>query len=343
MWRFAAHGLVPDLVTLGKPMGAGYPIGAVITRREIADGLARDYEYFSTFAATPAAAAAALAVLDTLEAGDLPEQAAVVGDYLRERLRDLAARTPRLGEVRGTGLIAGIDTYDESGAPDRAASRALLDGLVARGVLAGLTGPGGTVLKIRPPLVWETQHVDVLLDALAPARPGRLAQRTVCAARNAVTAVVATKPATASPAIIEGAERLASTRTPPWGSSPPGPGTGLRPIRATTRRAQWYSSARIARPAAITTRPGPGSTSMAMPASTTSGPATVTTTFTSIARPTPRSDQESSRLRRACARGARATSDKEGSAGREEGLPSVAGRSERSLNVVRRSRPARDG
>ena len=68
--------------------------------------------------------------------------------------------------MRGTGLIAGIDTYDASGAVDAAASRALLDGLVARGVLAGLTGPGGTVLKIRPPLVWEEQHVDVLLDAL---------------------------------------------------------------------------------------------------------------------------------------------------------------------------------
>ena len=166
MWRFAAHGLVPDLVTLGKPMGAGYPVGAVITRRAFADALARDYEYFSTFAATPAAAAAALAVLDTLEAGDLPHQAAVVGDYLRERLRDLAARTPRLGEVRGTGLIAGVDTYDASGAIDSASSRALLDGLVARGVLAGLTGPGGTVLKIRPPLVWEKQHVDLLLKAL---------------------------------------------------------------------------------------------------------------------------------------------------------------------------------
>ena len=167
MWRFAAHGLVPDLVTLGKPMGAGYPIGAVITRRDIADALARDYEYFSTFAGTPAAAAAALAVLDTLEAGELPRQAVDVGDHLRERLRDLARQTPRLGDVRGTGLIAGVDTYDASGAPDRDSSRALLDGLVRAGVLAGLTGPDGTVLKIRPPLIWERAHVDVLLDALS--------------------------------------------------------------------------------------------------------------------------------------------------------------------------------
>lgn len=166
LWRFAAHGLVPDIVTLGKPMGAGYPIGAVVTRREIADALARDYEYFSTFAATPVAAAAALAVLDTLESGDLPRQAAAVGEYLRGRLRDLAARTPRLGAVRGAGLIAGVDTYGDSGAPDAAASRALLEDLAGRGVLAGLTGPGGTVLKIRPPLVWDEHHVDLLLHAL---------------------------------------------------------------------------------------------------------------------------------------------------------------------------------
>ena len=166
LWRFAAHGLVPDLVTLGKPMGAGYPIGAVITRREIAAALAHDYEYFSTFAGTPAAAAAALAVLDTLEEGNLPHQAAVVGEYLRERLRDLANRSPRLGAVRGRGLIAGVDTYDPLGAPDSAASRALLDALTREGVLAGLTGPDGTVLKIRPPLVWENDHVDVLIEAL---------------------------------------------------------------------------------------------------------------------------------------------------------------------------------
>jgi 4-aminobutyrate aminotransferase-like enzyme/Ser/Thr protein kinase RdoA (MazF antagonist) len=168
LWRFAEHGLVPDIVTLGKPMGAGYPIGAVVTRREIADALARDYEYFSTFAATPVAAAAALAVLDTLEAGDLPHQAVVVGDYLRERLRDLADRSPRLGVVRGRGLIAGVDTYGADGAPDPEAARDVLDGLRRSGVLAGLTGPGGTVLKIRPPLVWESRHVDDLVEALTP-------------------------------------------------------------------------------------------------------------------------------------------------------------------------------
>jgi 4-aminobutyrate aminotransferase-like enzyme len=157
LWHVAFHGLRPDVVTLGKPMGAGYPVGAVVTRREIAAALARDYEYFSTFAATPAAAAAGLAVLDTLRDSDIPASAARVGEYLRQQLRTLG-----LGEVRGRGLIAGVDVPP-------AAARDLLDALAARKVLAGLTGPAGSVLKIRPPLVWREEHVDVLLAALAAA------------------------------------------------------------------------------------------------------------------------------------------------------------------------------
>lgn len=160
LWRFAPAGVTPDLVTLGKPMGAGYPIGAVITRREIADALAERYEYFSTFAATPVAAAAGHAVLDVLQLTGLPEQAVDVGEYLRARLAEVAAESPELGEVRGVGLLAGVD------AASRAVTRRLLDGLVSRGVLAGATGPGGNVLKIRPPLVWTTIEVDLFVAAL---------------------------------------------------------------------------------------------------------------------------------------------------------------------------------
>ncbi|HKD96187.1 MAG TPA: aminotransferase class III-fold pyridoxal phosphate-dependent enzyme [Micromonosporaceae bacterium] len=172
-WRFAAAGITPDIVTLGKPMGAGYPIGALITSREIADRLTGDYEYFSTFAATPVAAAAGLGVLDVLENERLPERAARVGQYLRERLRDLASRDARLGEVRGTGLLTGIDVTGPPDAVDpaerRAFARTLLDALVERGVVAGLTGPAGTVLKVRPPLVWREEHVDLFAEALAEA------------------------------------------------------------------------------------------------------------------------------------------------------------------------------
>jgi 4-aminobutyrate aminotransferase-like enzyme/Ser/Thr protein kinase RdoA (MazF antagonist) len=169
LWRFALAGITPDLVTLGKPMGAGYPIGALVTRREIADVLARKYEYFSTFAATPAAAAAGHAVLDVLELTGLPAQAVTVGEHLRRGLRALAAETPVLGSVRGTGLLAGVDVLPVDGVPARQVARTLLDGLVERGVLAGLTGPGGDVLKVRPPLVWETAHADEFVVRLADA------------------------------------------------------------------------------------------------------------------------------------------------------------------------------
>ncbi|MFJ1767095.1 aminotransferase class III-fold pyridoxal phosphate-dependent enzyme [Amycolatopsis sp. NPDC088138] len=165
LWRFALAGITPDLVTLGKPMGAGYPIGAVVTRREIADVLAGRYEYFSTFAATPAAAAAGHAVLDVLELTGLPARAVEVGEHLRRGLRELAS--PLLGEVRGTGLLAGIDVLPAGDVPSREVARSLLEALVERGVLAGLTGPRGDVLKVRPPLVWETEHADEFVARLA--------------------------------------------------------------------------------------------------------------------------------------------------------------------------------
>ena len=170
LWRFAQSGVVPDLVTLGKPMGAGYPIGAVVTRREVVDRFAERWEYFSTFAATPVAAAAGNAVLDVLEDRRLPEKALVTGAHLASRLRDLAGGTDLLGDVRAMGLVAGIDVVD------RTTAQRLLQALVARGALAGLTGPGGNVLKVRPPLVWDETHVDHFVDALAGAledvRPG---------------------------------------------------------------------------------------------------------------------------------------------------------------------------
>ena len=169
LWRFALAGITPDLVTLGKPMGAGYPIGALVTRREIADVLASKYEYFSTFAATPAAAAAGHAVLDVLELTGLPAQAVEVGEHLRRGLRELAAGSPVLGAVRGTGLLAGVDVLPAAGATSREVARKLLDDLAGRGVLAGLTGPGGDVLKVRPPLVWEPAHADEFVARLADA------------------------------------------------------------------------------------------------------------------------------------------------------------------------------
>lgn len=176
LWRFARAGITPDFVTLGKPMGAGYPMGALLTRRDIADRLASRYAYFSTFAATPAAAAAGNAVLDVLAAERLPERALVVGEQLRAGLAALRERHHALGQIRGVGLIAGVDlTSIRAGQTDRELAGEVLDGLNRRGVMAGLTGAGGTVLKVRPPLAWDSEHAELFcatLDEVLGSLPG---------------------------------------------------------------------------------------------------------------------------------------------------------------------------
>jgi 4-aminobutyrate aminotransferase-like enzyme/Ser/Thr protein kinase RdoA (MazF antagonist) len=159
LWRFATFGITPDVVTLGKPMAAGLPVGAVITRRAIAQALG--YEYFSTFAGSPVAGAAGLAVLDVLADRRIPERAVRVGEHLRARLRELAAAYPVVGAVRGTGLIAGIDLLTS-----REVARDVVEGLKARRVLAGATGRTGTVLKVRPPLTWTEMHADRFVSTL---------------------------------------------------------------------------------------------------------------------------------------------------------------------------------
>ncbi len=160
LWRFAGLGLRPDVVTMGKPMGAGYPTAAVITRRDIAESLGARYEYFSTFAANPVGTAAALAVLDVLADEGLPQAALVNGELLRRGVESLRPKHSHLGEVRGAGLIAGVDL------PDRATAVAVREGLKARGVLVGTTGRDGNTLKVRPPLAWTAEHVELFLDRL---------------------------------------------------------------------------------------------------------------------------------------------------------------------------------
>jgi len=165
MWRSNVLGVAPDILTAGKPLGAGYPVGAVLTRREIADALREGWEYFSTFAATPAAAAAGNAVLDVLELEGHAERAPAEGERLRAALREVAAASGgRLGTVRGSGLIAGVATED------RSVARGLVERLVGdHRILLGATGKGGDVLKIRPPLVWRETHTARLAEALSVA------------------------------------------------------------------------------------------------------------------------------------------------------------------------------
>jgi 4-aminobutyrate aminotransferase-like enzyme/Ser/Thr protein kinase RdoA (MazF antagonist) len=158
LWSFARHGIAPDVVTLGKPMGNGYPVAAVVTRRELAERFPYAGRTFSTFGGNPVAASAALAVLDVLEDERLPERAAGVGERLRTAVEQL--RKADVVEVRGRGLLAGVQL--SSG---KLAAR-VTEELRERGILVGRTGKHGEVLKIRPPLVFGGEHADVLVSAL---------------------------------------------------------------------------------------------------------------------------------------------------------------------------------
>jgi 4-aminobutyrate aminotransferase-like enzyme len=160
LWTFAHLGAIPDFVTLGKPMGNGYPVAAVLTRREIIEGFAFAGRVFSTFGGNPVAAQAGLAVLDVIRDERLIPHVKRVGELLRSGLGELQARYPAIVDVRGMGLLIGVQLDD----PARA--KAVVNGMRDRGVLIGRTGPNEDVLKIRPPLVFDDEHVEVLITAL---------------------------------------------------------------------------------------------------------------------------------------------------------------------------------
>ena len=167
-WSFAASGIDPDVITLGKPMGNGIPVAAVCTRHEIAERMAEVGSYFSTFGGNPVACAAALAVLDVLEDEGLQARALEVGGYVSAALRDLASRHEAIGDVRGRGLLIGVELVRDraSREPDAEAAGRVANGLRERGVLVGTTGLADDTLKIRPPLPFAREHADLLVSAL---------------------------------------------------------------------------------------------------------------------------------------------------------------------------------
>jgi len=155
MWGFEHQGVVPDIVTLGKPIGNGYPMAAVITTRAIADAMANGMEYFNTFGGNPVACAAGHAVLDVMQQQDLLARATGLGERWLAALRDLAAEVPLVGEVRGSGLFLGLELVRdrETRAPASARTRQMVELMRKQGVQIGMDGPRYNVLKIKPPMV----------------------------------------------------------------------------------------------------------------------------------------------------------------------------------------------
>jgi 4-aminobutyrate aminotransferase-like enzyme len=168
MWGFDRHGLVPDIVTTGKPMGNGIPIAAMAARADVLEPFATRVPYFNTFGGNPVSIAAASAVLDVIEQEHLMANAATVGDALRAGLS--AIDDPRLGDVRGAGLYVGVEVVAVGGEePDRAQARRLVNALREKQVLISVCGHDGNVLKIRPPLVFSMADVDWFCSALTDA------------------------------------------------------------------------------------------------------------------------------------------------------------------------------
>jgi 4-aminobutyrate aminotransferase-like enzyme len=173
MWGYQRHGIVPDIVTMGKPMGNGLPIAGLVARQDVLDDFGRGVRYFNTFGGNPVCVAAASAVLDVLEAERLPANAAATGAYLKDGLARLAAGSQFLGEVRGAGLYLGIDVADPAtGAPSADLASAIVNGMRERRVLISATGPQGSVLKVRPPLPFGPEHADQFLTALVEVTAG---------------------------------------------------------------------------------------------------------------------------------------------------------------------------
>ena len=166
LWSLTSSGVAPDLMTLGKPMGNGFPVAAVLGRSDLVDPFIEATGYFSTFGGNTLACAAALATLDVVEKEGLVEHAAAVGAYLRGQVEDVAAAHPGTGAVRSWGLLLGLELLGPDGCPDGGRARAVVNELRRRGVLVGTTGRAGHVLKMRPPLVFSLADADLVASRL---------------------------------------------------------------------------------------------------------------------------------------------------------------------------------
>ncbi len=168
LWGFEQQGVLPDIVTLGKPMGNGHPLAAVITTPAIAAAFAAGRYYFNTFGGNPVSCAAGLAVLDVLERERLQDNAREVGLHLGALLGRLKSAHAMIGDVRGSGLFHGVELVldRENRAPASDLAREVVNDMRRNGVLIGRTGRRENVLKIRPPLVFSRENAEKLAEAL---------------------------------------------------------------------------------------------------------------------------------------------------------------------------------
>jgi 4-aminobutyrate aminotransferase-like enzyme/Ser/Thr protein kinase RdoA (MazF antagonist) len=168
MWAFEAHGVVPDIVTMGKPIGNGHPLAALVTTPEVAASFNNGMEYFNTFGGNPVSCAVGLEVLSVLQDDKLIAHANTVGAYILDGLKQLQTRHDCIGDVRGSGLFFGLDLVTDRSTKAHATelARQMTSLAFERGVLIGTDGPFDNVIKMRPPMTFQQSHADILLECL---------------------------------------------------------------------------------------------------------------------------------------------------------------------------------
>jgi len=168
-WAFESYGVVPDIVVLGKPIGNGHPIGAVVTTPEIAASFDNGMEFFSTFGGNPVSCAIGLAVLEEVFEKKLQPHALAVGGLMRARLNELKERYEIIGDVRGSGLFLGVELVRDRNTLPPATEEAdfVVNEMRNRQILFGTDGPFHNVLKIRPPMPFTETDGDRLCETLA--------------------------------------------------------------------------------------------------------------------------------------------------------------------------------
>jgi 4-aminobutyrate aminotransferase-like enzyme len=167
-WGFETDDFTPDIVTMGKPMGNGHPLAAIVARRELLEGFTQTGHYFNTFGGNPVSCAAGLAVLDVIENENLQQNALDVGQHIVDSLWRLAEHHECIGDVRGTGLFVALDFVSDrkQRTPDANLAGKLVNELRNRGVLTGSIGPDDNIIKLRPPMVLSIGDADFLLSVL---------------------------------------------------------------------------------------------------------------------------------------------------------------------------------
>ena len=162
-WGFQLHNVVPDIVTIGKPLGNGHPIAAVACTREVANKFANGMEYFNTFGGNPVSCAIATEVIKIIKQDNLQNHASAVGEFLKSKLKSVSKEFPIIGDVRGQGLFIGVELVDHNMNPLADQTDYLINRMKDYGILMSSDGPDHNVLKIKPPLVFTTENAQEII------------------------------------------------------------------------------------------------------------------------------------------------------------------------------------